>query len=118
MSIPSIFNYLPADQARRLIRQDNEKTAGVGKGLKVVAKGLAGFGAGTAAGIGLAALGNKVYHAATGEQIPADLLIPAAGLLGAGMGVAYSMYKSTELEELQNALKDRRKSAGGGHPGK
>jgi hypothetical protein len=108
MSLPFVLDYLPG-QAHLLVKQ-----AGVGKALGTVGKGLIGFGAGTAAGIGLAEVGNRVYQASTGKQIPAHLLLPAAGLLGAGMGLAYSMYKSKELEELQDALKTRRNNASGG----
>jgi len=108
MSLPSVLDYLP-EQAHLLVKQ-----AGVGKALKTVGKGLIGFGVGTAAGIGLAEVGNRVYQASTGKEIPPHLLLPAAGLLGAGMGLAYSMYKSKELEELQDALKARRNNASGG----
>jgi len=118
MSLPSIFDYLPQDQALRLLRRDTEKTASVGKGVRTVLKGLTGFGVGTAAGYGLAELGDKVFQASTGERLPKHLLVPAAGLVGAGLGLAYSMYKSKELEELQDALKARKHKPNGGDSGK
>mgnify|MGYP001201137549 CR=1 FL=1 len=118
MSLPSIFDYLPAAQACRLVRQDNEKTAGAGKALKVVGKGVLGFGVGTAAGYGLAELGNKVFQASTGKSLPSNLLVPAAGLVGAGLGLAYSMYKSKEQEELHDALKTHKHKSVGGDSGK
>jgi hypothetical protein len=117
MSTPSIFELLPNGRALLLLR-DQEKTAGVGSGLATVGKGLIGFGVGTAAGIGTAEVINRVYHASTGKKLPTELLVPAASLLGAGMGLAYSMYKSKELEELQNALKARKHGTPGGVSGK
>lgn len=121
MSLPAIFEYLDPEAAAHLVKTAAaDSTANKAfRGLKVVGKGLAGFGLGTAAGVGAGALSNKIYQAATGKEIPASMLVPAATLLGAGMGVAYSMYKSTELGELQDAIKDRRDtSSGERHPGK
>jgi hypothetical protein len=112
MSLPPIYSYLSLETALALIQPMHmEKTAAAGAAVRTVIKGLAGFGVGTAAGYGTAALANKVFHAATGEELPNHLLLPAASLLGAGMGLAYSMYKTKELEELQRALKAKRNDA-------
>lgn len=109
MSLPSILDYLPRETALRLVKTaETEKTAAVGKAIKVVAKSLTGFGVGTAAGLGTGMIVDHVYHATTGERLPKELLLPAASILGAGMGLAYSMYKSKELEELQSAIKAKR----------
>jgi hypothetical protein len=112
MSTPFILSYMSPEQVSSLLGENNVKTAGVGKGLGVVAKGLAGFGVGTAAGYGVGHLADKVFQVATGERIPGSLLVPAATLLGAGMGLAYSTYKAKELEELQRALKEKRDKPG------
>lgn len=109
MSTPPIFSLLPLEKVQALI-----KTATVAEAAGTVGKGLLGFGVGTAAGIGGAAVINKIYKASTGEQIPPHLLVPAATMLGAGMGLAYSMYKAKELEELQHALKARKNESAGG----
>lgn len=108
MSLPSLYEYMPLPAAMTLV-----KSAGAGKAIGTAVKGLAAFGLGSAAGAGTGLLVDKAYQAATGEKLPTSLLVPASTLLGAGMGLAYSMYKSKELEEMQSALKERRNKSQG-----
>lgn len=102
MNLPTIYQYLSREKADVLV-----KNAGASKAIGTAIKGLAAFGLGSAAGAGSGLLISKAYQAATGKEIPTSLLLPASTLLGAGMGLAYSMYKTKELEEMQSALKAR-----------
>jgi hypothetical protein len=77
--------------------------------LKHVGAGVLGYGAGTAAGKGLGLLAGKVDR---GGLVPgAGIARTVAPLAGAGLGVAYSLWKAHENEAIQRALKGSPSSA-------
>jgi hypothetical protein len=116
--MPSIFQYMTQEQLTGLMKVAEPKpiTHPVRHAIGTVGKGLIGFGVGTAGGYALGHLANAVFEKSTGKELPPNLLVPAASLLGAGMGMAYSLYKSKELEELQNAYKAHRDKSARGVP--
>ncbi len=71
--------------------------------LKHVGVGALGFGAGTAAGFGLAELASRAH----GGPVPRQLLLTAAPVLATVGGVAYSVHKSRESEAVRRALEGR-----------
>lgn len=106
MSTPSIFDYLPEEasiiwkvaEAEKALPKNPIKHA-----IGTVGSGLAGMGVGTLAGYSAGSLLGKAYHGVTGKNIsPESMTIPAS-IAGAGLGLAYQMYKAKELEELRNA---------------
>jgi hypothetical protein len=116
----SIFEFLTPEQLSGLAKLAEKEPIKhpARHALSTVGKGLLGFGAGTVGGFALGALGDAVYEKTTGQKLPAHLLVPAASLLGAGMGMAYSLYKTKELEELRRAYEAHRDNAKRGVPGK
>lgn len=104
---PTLFSYLPKDSAVALCKFAEEeakkksRTLGVAKAVGVPLVGLAG---GTLGGFGAGLLADKLYQKATGTKIPAAGLAGASALLGTGLGLAYSMYKAHELEDLRRVF--------------
>lgn len=82
--------------------------------LKHVGTGALGLGLGTAVGKGAGHLLGKLDKAGPvpGARI-AKWVGPAAG---AGMGLAYSLWKQKEHEEIRRALKNSDNSSGAGVP--
>ena len=113
MSLPSVFDYLTREEVAGLAKVADPITHPLRHALGTVAKGALGFGAGTLAGYGLGTLIGKTYRVSTGKELPQEFMAPAGALLGAGMGMAYSLYKSRELEELQRALAAHREASSG-----
>jgi hypothetical protein len=117
MSLPSIFEYLP-EQARDLckvaagphsnpVQEEPSPAQRAGGVVKTVGTGLLGFGLGSLAGAGGAALLDKWHEAATGQKIPLTALHAVAPVVGGAMGLAYNIYKARELEELRRALESK-----------
>lgn len=118
--MPSIFDYLSREEVAglaKLAEKEHIKHP-IRHGLATVGKGLLGFGAGSAGGYAIGHLANAVFEKTTGKELTPQLLVPAASLVGAGLGMAYSLYKSKENEELQRAFQAHRDNAKGSIPGK
>ncbi len=79
--------------------------------LKVLGKGMAGFGVGTLAGVGAAHLADKAHQHFTGAPISGTTLHRALPLVGAASHMAYTIYKAREAEEMANV------DQGTHHPG-
>ena len=93
-----------ADELQKMAEEKKSPAMDIAK---VIGGGLLGFGAGTAAGIGLGHLGNKAYKHLTGKSIPTSGLLLAAPLLGTGAGITYAVHKSREQEKIRRALQDQ-----------
>lgn len=72
---------------------------------KILGVGALGFGAGTAAGMGAGYAADTIAKRLAGKPIPRGPVMKLAPFLGAGAGIAYSIYKAREQEALQHALK-------------
>src|SRR5262245_48081446 len=76
--------------------------------VKHIGAGALGFGAGTAAGLGLAELASRTY----GGPVPRRLLLTAAPVLATGAGIAYSLHKSREAEALRRVVENHAEPRG------
>lgn len=75
---------------------------------KIVGAGLLGMSAGTALGFGGMELANHIYKQTNGGHgIPHSALSIAVPALGGAAGMAYSLYKAKEMEEIKRAVKPR-----------
>lgn len=102
MSTPTLFGYLPQDVAVTLCKLANrEKTIGMAKAMGT---GAAGMAVGTAAGVGVGELVGRLYQHAYDKPLPSSALQRVVPVLGAGLGLAYSLYKAHELEEMKRVL--------------
>lgn len=111
----NLFSYLPLEQAValcKLAEQKEEKPSRIGGVVRAVGVPLLGMGAGTVAGYGLGRAADQLHQHATGQKIPVKHLAKVAPLLGAGMGLAYSMYKSREAEDVNRVLDEADKPHG------
>lgn len=73
---------------------------------KIVGAGLLGMSAGTAMGFGGMELANRLHMRANGGHgIPHSTLGIAIPALGGAAGLAYSLYKAKEMEEIKRAVK-------------
>jgi len=119
MSLPSLFDYLSEADALTIMKlAEGEKKPRDPSILGAFVKGSLMMGAATAASFGTLQLAKKVYEKTQGKPIPTKFLVPAAALLGAGMGFAYPTYKAHELEEIHRAIQAKRNRTQGGVPGK
>lgn len=106
MSTPFLFSYLTAEDAEAICKlAAGEKKNKAKEVAKIVGTGILGAGVGHLAG-GLAVhAANKLHQKLYGTPIARS---PSMGavmpVLGAGAGLAYSLYKAKELEELRRAL--------------
>jgi len=111
----NLFSYLPLEQAVALCKlagAEGEKPSRIGGIARSVGIPLLGMGAGTVAGYGLGRAADQMHERATGKKIPVGHLAKVAPLLGAGMGLAYSMYKAREAEDVNRVLNDADKPHG------
>lgn len=90
------------------IAEDRKNSRGL-ELAKILGTGALGFGAGTAAGLGIGHLVNKAYKGG----IPRNTLLLAAPVLGAGAGIAYAMQKKKEQEAIRRVLEDPTDARGG-----
>jgi hypothetical protein len=114
---PTLYELLPDEAADRLYKFAAEEAKPEGKAkriAKTVGSGLAGIGLGTFAG-GLAFEGGRRgYEKLTGKSIPKGPLMTVLPALGAGAGLAYSIYKAQEQEEIRRALESQDNKPSGG----
>lgn len=109
---PAMFSAF-VDELQKIAAEDEKKESPYLRMGKVLGAGALGMGAGTAAGL-LAGYGaDKVFGKVTGSKIPRGLLYGVAPMLGAGAGIAYSVHKAKEQEEIQRALAHRAKPGAG-----
>ena len=73
--------------------------------LKILGKGMAGFGVGTLAGVGAAHAIDRAHQHFTGAPIHGQALQRALPLVGAASHMAYTIYKAREAEEMANVDK-------------
>lgn len=118
MSLPSLFDYLPSEEAHAILKFAAVEEKPPPKFFATLAKGALGFGGGTILGFGASAAANQIHKKVYGTPIPSSLLGPAATLVGGGMGIAYSLYKSKEQEDLRRAYEAYRNRPKGGVPRK
>ena len=108
MSLPTLFSYLPREDAEAICKlatgdsDADKKTRAMGP----VLAGVLGTGVGTMAGVGLGHLGNKAIRALTGKNIPPAVLYGAIPLLGAGAGLAYNLAQAHQVEEMKRAVEN------------
>lgn len=111
----NLFAYLPLDHAVSICKlaEEGQPPPSRIKGIaRAVGVPLLGLGAGTVAGYGLGRAADQLHERATGKKIPVGHLAKVAPLLGAGMGLAYSMYKAREAEDVNRVLNDADKPHG------
>ena len=106
MSVPSIFEYLPLEYARALVKLAEEGESSTSRVLRPIVAGAAGLGVGTLAGMGAGHLANSAYKHFSGKNIPSSHLMRAVPALGAGLGLAYSMAQAHQMEAVRDALKN------------
>lgn len=95
-----IADFFAADLAPSLFKTAEEKKPSkAGRIAKTVGSGLAGMGLGYLSGAGATHLADKAFG-----PIPSSALMGAVPVLGAGAGLAYSLYKAHEQEEMRRAL--------------
>lgn len=135
MTIPTLFSYLPFEEAVALCKYAAGSEVEEGPTveptpppppapaaekpsiLKTLGAHAAGFGLGTAGGFAGAALANKGYQYANGgKNIPLPYLLAAAPVVGGGLGLAYTLAKAHEQEELRRALTNTNHGPGGRPP--
>ena len=115
MSCPTLFDYLDPELASVLLKTAEElQQESKGKRIaKTVGAGLLGTGAGYLAG-GLTSMGaNALHKKVYGRPIASSALTTALPLLGAGAGMAYSLYKAHEAEEIRRALESNNNQPAG-----
>ncbi len=117
MKLPLITEYLSPAEVQGICKLASEEPAPAappplhedgkpdwGRRAKIVGAGLLGMGAGTAAGFGGMHLANKAFGP---SGIPHSALNVAVPVLGGAAGLAYSLYKAKEMEEIKRAVKPR-----------
>lgn len=83
---------------------------------KTVGSGLAGMGLGYLTGAGAAHVADKAFTKFQGRPIPSSAAMSALPALGAAGGLAYSLYKAQEMEEIRRALEDSNHQSAGRVP--
>lgn len=104
--IPSIFDYLPehAEQLMKLAERETESPTL--RKMKIIGKGMLGFGAGSAIGFGAGALADKLYERSKGHPIPRSRLLQVAPLLTGAMGLSLGLHEALKQEELNRVRED------------
>lgn len=82
--------------------------SGLWRATKAIGGGLLASGVGTLAGFGAASVADMVSKKITGHEIPLQNLMAIAPVVGAASGIAYSLYKSREAEEIRRAIEAER----------
>ena len=101
MNLPTLFEYLPPEAAAALCKMaEAEKKP---HPIKPILSGILGMGAGTLAGFGANHLANKAYEKATGRGIPHSALMTAVPIITGGLGLAYNLAQTRQIEELRRA---------------
>lgn len=125
MSIPTLFSYLPFEVAVSICKlAGNEAEEGPAVDpmpapspkppeaqkkpsiLGTLAGHAAGMGVGTLVGYGAGELADRAYRFANPGQggIPSSYHVAVGPVVGAGLGLAYTLAKAHEQEELRRAL--------------
>lgn len=103
--IPSVFDYLP-EHAEQLMKVAEKKESPTVARMKIMGKGILGFGVGTGLGIGAGALADKLYEKSKGKAVPRSTLMQVAPFVTGAMGMAYGIHKALEQEELNRVRED------------
>jgi hypothetical protein len=110
----NLFDFLPHEQGHELIEYLPKQAAEVGEEnnrskhlLKTILQEVGGMGLGTLAGAGTAHYLEKAHrHFTSSPELPQGkpfspaVLLTAAPILGAGLGLAYNMAKSRQQKQL------------------
>ncbi len=117
MSFPSLFEYLSPADAAAIVKLASESAkkpeeSSARRIAKTVGTGLLGTGLGYGAGALSSIALDKIYEKATGHRIPPSTLMAAVPVLGAGAGLAYSLYKAHEMEEMRRAIESEHNESG------
>lgn len=111
MSTPSLFSYLSLEDGLAICKlAEGKKPSRILGAAKAVGIPLLGFTGGTVAGFGAGHLADTIHQKLMGSPIPSSYLAAVAPTLGAGLGLAYGLYKAHEMEELRRVIQ--------GHPNK
>jgi hypothetical protein len=115
MTLPFIGNYLPVE-AEALFKfaaeKAKEKKSPTARMLATLGIGALGTGIGSVAGYGAGELANRFSQKVRNQPISTSSLMTAAPIVGGAAGLAYSVYKAREMEELRRALEDRQDGSG------
>jgi hypothetical protein len=116
MTLPFIGHYLP-DHAGSLLKFASEtakekKKSPTARMLGVIGAGALGTGVGSVAGYGAGELMNRLSMKVRNQPISTGSLQNIAPLVGGAAGLAYSVYKTREMEELRRALEDQNNGSG------
>lgn len=118
MSTPTLFAYLPKEEAAALCKYAEGEKKKPSK-LAPVLKAVAGMGLGTLAGAGAGHYGNELYkHFSGGKNIPAPYLMAAAPIIGGGLGLAYNLAQAHQIEEMRRASEGSDDQPSGRIPGR
>jgi hypothetical protein len=109
---PTIFDYLPTSDAQTICKMAEDESRAK-RTLKSILSEVGGMGLGTLAGAGAAHYIDKAHQHLTkspqfpqGKSFSPSLLLSAAPILGAGMGLAYNLAKARQQKELSSVGKD------------
>ena len=105
MNAPSLFAYLPREQAAALCKlaeetAKSEQKSTAWRAALPVMQGLAGMGVGTAAGYGAL----KGLEKLTGKQLPSSMLIDAAPVVTGALGLMYNLALAHQMEKMHQAM--------------
>ena len=107
MKPPMLTQYLSPEEVQGICKLASEERPDWGRRAKIVGAGLLGMSAGTALGFGGMELANRAHMKAHGTGIPSTALNIAVPVLGGAAGLAYSLYKAKEMEEIKRAVQPR-----------
>jgi hypothetical protein len=109
MKMPMLTEYLSPQEVQGICKIASAPPQGEPdwkQRAKIVGAGLLGMSAGTALGFGGMELANRLHMKAHGGKgIPSSALNIAVPALGGAAGLAYSLYKAKEMEEIKRAVK-------------
>jgi hypothetical protein len=107
VTFPLLTEYLSPAEVQGICKLASEHEAPDWKRrAKIVGAGLLGMSAGTALGFGGMELANRLHMKANGGHgIPHSALNAIVPALGGAAGMAYSLYKAKEMEEIKRAVK-------------
>jgi len=112
MSTPTLFSYLSPDVAASICKLAAEDSKAK-RVARTAVTGMMGLGLGTLAG-GAAFQGARYgYEKSMGKLLPQTPFAAVAPVLGGAAGLAYSLYKAHELEEIRRALESTDDKPGG-----
>jgi len=99
--IPSITQYLSKEAVRSLMKRAEDRSDHpIMRGVKTIGTSLGGMALGAGAGLGAAYGAERLF----GQKLPMKYLVPAAGVLGMGAGLAEAAMREKQMQEMRDAI--------------